>query len=495
MKFSQAARNESVFTRTENGAVALKTTSDARLDLFGVIGSLRGAEKVRIERLFSEAYHEDPLFATRIAFYARDVRGGLGERETFRTIIRYMAKMHPEALRPNLDLIGVYGRYDDLYCLIGTPLENEMWEAMKAQFEEDRRSLGEGNVVSLLAKWIKTADASSAKTRELGILTARKLGYSVYEFKRIVRALRRRIGITEALMSAGRWDEIQYSAVPSRAMMIYRRAFERHDRERYEKFINRAVSGEEKIHAATLYPYDIVEKVMSMRGSFYGYKVIEDPALEAQWRQLPDYVEPGTNALVIADTSGSMHGRPLATSVGLAVYFAERNHGEFHNMFMSFSGSSSIQVLRGKTLAQKINSIDMNDWENNTNLQAAFKHVLDIAIRNHVSPEDMPKSLIVISDMEIDNCGDRQWTFYEKMEEAFRRLGYQIPNIVFWNVASRHDVFHADKKRKGVQLVSGQSASVFRQVMQTVGMTPVEAMEKIINSERYEAITVERKIG
>ena len=164
-------------------------------------------------------------------------------------------------------------------------------------------------------------------------------------------------------------------------------------------------------------------------------------------------------------------------------------------MFMSFSGSSSIQVLRGETLAQKINSIDMNDWENNTNLQAAFKHVLDIAIRNHVSPEDMPKSLIVISDMEIDYCGDHEWTFYEKMEEAFRRLGYQIPNIVFWNVASRHDVFHADKKRKGVQLVSGQSASVFRQVMQTVGMTPVEAMEKIINSERYEAITVERKIG
>ena len=310
-----------------------------------------------------------------------------------------------------------------------------------------------------------------------------------------MRALRRRIGITEALMSAGRWDEIQYSAVPSRAMMIYRRAFERHDRERYEKFIGRAVTGEEKIHAATLYPYDIVEKVLSTGSIFGRYTVAENPALEAQWRQLPDYVEPGTNALVIADTSGSMHGRPLATSVGLAVYFAERNHGEFHNMFMSFSGSSRIQVLRGETLAQKINSINMNDWENNTNLEAAFKHILDIAIRGHVSPEDMPKSLIVISDMEIDYCGDRQWTFYEMMEKAFRRYGYQIPNIVFWNVASRHDVFHADKKRKGVQLVSGQSASVFRQVMQTVGMNPVEAMEKIINSERYEAITVERTAG
>jgi len=489
--FAKAARKESVYVRTENGAVALNSTSDARLDLFGVIGALRGADQARIECLFSEAYRMDPLFATKIAFYARDIRGGLGERETFRTIMRYMAQMHPEALRPNLDLIGVYGRYDDLYCLIGTPLEDEMWAAMKAQFEEDRRSLENGKAVSLLAKWIKTADASSAKTRELGILTARKLGYSVYDFKRIVRALRRRIGVIETLMTEGRWDEIRYPEVPSRAMMIYRDAFRRHDGERYEKFVKRAVADQEKIHAGTLYPYDIVEKVAPRLSSFFANASLNnDPALEAQWRQLPDYVEPGTNALVIADTSGSMCGRPMATSVGLAVYFAERNRGAYHNMFMSFSGTSRIQVLRGETLAQKISSINMNDWANNTNLRAAFEHVLEIAIRNHVPQAEMPKSLIVISDMEIDYCGDRDWTFYEMMEEMYRMNGYIIPNIIFWNVNSRHDVFHADKNRKGVQLASGQSAAVFRQVMQTVGMNPVEAMEKIINSERYEAITV-----
>lgn len=489
--FAKAARKESVYVRTENGAVALDSTSDARLDLFGVIGALRGADQARIERLFSEAYRADPLFATKIAFYARDVRGGLGERETFRTIMRYMAQMHPEALRPNLDLIGVYGRYDDLYCLIGTPLEEEMWAAMKAQFEEDRRNLENGMTVSLLAKWIKTADASSAKTRELGILTARKLGYTVYEFKRIVRALRRRIGVIETLMTEGRWNEIRYPEVPSRAMMIYRDAFRRHDGERYEQFVNRAVAGREKIHAGTLYPYDIVEKVAPRLGNYFAASALNtDPALEAQWRQLPDYVEPGTNALVIADTSGSMTGRPMATSVGLAVYFAERNRGAYHNLFMSFSGTSRIQVLRGETLAQKIDSINMNDWSGSTNLRAAFEHVLEIAIRNHVPQSEMPKSLIVISDMEIDYCGDRDWTFYERMEEMFRMNGYIIPNIIFWNVASRHDIFHADRNRKGVQLASGQSAAVFRQVMQTVGMNPVEAMEKIINSERYEAITV-----
>ena len=489
--FAKAARKESVYVRTENGAAALNSTSDARLDLFGVIGALRGADQARIERLFSEAYRADPLFATKIAFYARDIRGGLGERETFRTIMRYMAQMHPEALRPNLDLIGVYGRYDDLYCLIGTPLEEEMWAAMKAQFEEDRRNLENGMTVSLLAKWIKTADASSAKTRELGILTARKLGYTVYEFKRIVRALRRRIGVIETLMTEGRWNEIRYPEVPSRAMMIYRDAFRRHDGERYEQFVNRAVAGREKIHAGTLYPYDIVEKVAPRLGNYFAASALNtDPALEAQWRQLPDYVEPGTNALVIADTSGSMTGRPMATSVGLAVYFAERNRGAYHNLFMSFSGTSRIQVLRGETLAQKIDSINMNDWSGSTNLRAAFEHVLEIAIRNHVPQSEMPKSLIVISDMEIDYCGDRDWTFYERMEEMFRMNGYIIPNIIFWNVASRHDIFHADRNRKGVQLASGQSAAVFRQVMQTVGMNPVEAMEKIINSERYQAITV-----
>ena len=488
MNFAEAARMNAVFTRTENGAVALNTTGDARLDLFGTIGSLRTAEKARITRLFSEAWKADPLFATKIAFYARDVRGGLGERQTFRTLLQYMAEYHPEALRLNLDLIGVYGRYDDLYCLIGTPMEDEMWAAMKRQFEEDRQNLEAGNAVSLLAKWIKTADASSEATRKLGILTAQKLGYSVYEFKRLVRAMRKQIGVVETLMSAGRWDEIRYSAVPSRAMMIYRNAFMKHDADRYGQFVQRAVTGEQKIHSATLFPYDIVEKVMQMGWGTCRYN--EDPALEAQWRQLPNYVEEGTNALVIADTSGSMYGRPMATSVGLAVYFAERNRGAYHNMFMSFSGTSRIQVLKGDTLAQKIRSIDMNDWQTNTNLRAAFEHVLEIAVRNHVPAEDMPKSLIVISDMEIDYCGDRNWTFYEMMAQRFMEYGYRIPNVIFWNVASRNDVFHADKTRIGVQLVSGQSASVFRQVMRCVGMNPVEAMEKIINSERYEAIAV-----
>lgn len=490
MNFADAARTNGSFTRTENGAVALNTSGDALLDLFSTIGSLREANEDRITRLFADAYKEDPLFATKIAFYGRDVRGGLGERRAFRILIRYMAEYHAEALRPNLDLIGVYGRYDDLYELIGTPLEDDMWAAMKKQFEEDLQNLNDDKAISLLAKWIKTADASSEKTRKLGILTAQKLGYPVYNFKRIVRTMRKKIGVIESLMSVGRWDEIEYSAVPSRAMMIYRNAFQKHDEDRYNAFINKAVNGEEKINSATLYPYDLIEKIWNM--SCYGAnKVKDDKTVEAQWRQLPNYVEEGTNALVIADTSGSMYGRPMATSVGLAIYFAERNKGAYHNMWMSFSVNPHIHVLKGETLAQKIGSIDMNDWDGNTDLKAAFNLVLNIAEKNDVPPEEMPKSLIVISDMEIDFCGNKEWTFYDKMSAKFRKAGYEIPNIIFWNVNSRHDIFHADSKRKGVQLCGGQSAAVFKQMMACVGMTPVEAMAKTINSERYESITVE----
>lgn len=483
MDFANAMKEEGKFTRTENGAVALNTTSDARLDLFGTIGALREADENRITTLFSEAYAQDRLFATKIIFYARDIRCGLGERKTFRTIIRYMAEHHSEALRPNLDLIGVYGRYDDLYELIGTPLEDDMWKAMKNQFEEDLKNLNEGKTISLLAKWIKTADASSPETRKLGILTAQKLGYPVYSFKRIVRSMRKQIGVVESLMSAGKWNEIKYPEVPSRAMMIYRRAFAKHDPEGFSEFVNKADKGEVKINASTLYPYDIVEKVL------YGRE--NNKVLEAQWKALPDYVEQGTNALIMADVSGSMYGRPMATSIGLAIYFAERNVGAYHNLFMTFSSNPQIVTLKGETLHQKIKNAKNANWGGNTDLKAAFDKVLDIAEKNNISQEEMPKAIVVISDMEIDYCGNKNWSFYDKMESKFHKAGYVIPNVIFWNVYSRHDLFHADATRKGVQLASGQSVTVFKQVLQNLGYNPIEAMENTINSERYDCITVE----
>ena len=504
--FADALRSEGTHKYTENGAQALNTTGNACIDLFGSIGSLRTREESDVCRLFGEAYKEDPLIATKIAFYARDIREGLGERETFRSIIRYLAIYHPNALINNIPLIGIYGRYDDLYALINTPLETAMWTDMAIQFEEDRHNMEDGKAISLLAKWIKTPDASSPKTRALGILTAQKLGYSVYRFKRILRAMRKYLKVVEGYMSTNQWDKIEYPEVPSRAMMIYRNAFMKHDPDRFSEFTTKAVSGEVKVNSSTLYPYDIVEKMWNGYGRIRTEDpLLEDPLLEAQWRQLPNYVEPGTNALVIADTSGSMCGRPMATSIGLAIYFAERNVGAYQNLFIPFSSSACVHRITGETLVQKITSLHQSDdfgFCGSTNMEKAFQVVLDIAVRNNVPKSEMVKSLIIISDMEIDcacntnqdannwRSHDTHWAFYDNMRARYEAAGYDMPNVIFWNVDSRHDTFHADADKKGVQLVSGQSTTVFKQVMDSIGLTPVEMMMKVINSDRYSSITI-----
>ncbi len=486
--FAEAIKNEQKWTRTENGAVALNTTGQAVLDLFSTIGALRETNENRIETLVSEAFAENPTLTMRCLFYARDIREGLGERNTFKVAIKYLANTYPESVRKNIHLFNEYGRFDDLYCLVDTPVEEDMWQFVKTQLKQDMDNCTAGKSVSLLAKWLKTADASSQNTRKLGIYTAQKLGLPVYLYKRVVRKLRKYIDVTERKMCANKWDQIDYSAVPSRASMLYKNAFNRHDEERYKKFLGRVNAGEEKINASTLYPYDLIERYVDKNSWRNFWAEQSDNTVEALWKNLPNYVTPGTNAVVIADTSGSMMGRPMNSAVGLAIYFAERNTGAYHNLWMNFSSNPSWQKLRGTSLFQKLHSMNMDNWNGSTNLHAAFELVLKTAIENNVAPVDMPKSIVVISDMEINYCGDRNWSFYDKMANEFARYGYTIPQIIFWNVNSRHDVFHADSSRKGVVLCSGQSTTTFKTLMNSIGMTPVEYMVSILNSKRYEAV-------
>lgn len=490
MDFASALNMESRKTFTENGATAYNSTGNGLLDFFASAGSLRESDVLRKERLFEEAFKEDALLATKALFYVRDIRGGLGERQTFRELIKYLADKHPEAIIPNIPLIGEYGRYDDLYALTGTSVESIMWDYIKNQLAEDEENMKQGKPVSLLAKWLKTADASSEMTRKMGIATALCLGMTVRDYKKKIKALRKYLDIVERKMSANEWNKIDYSSVPSKAMTNYRTAFFNHDLVGFNDYLNKVSKGEAKINSSTLFPYDILE-----RYNWYGWykpnSIKEDPVLEAQWKALPDYVGEEANAMVIADTSGSMTGRPINSAVALAIYFAERNKGAYHNLWMSFSMDSRVQKLKGDTLAQKLSSIDTDHWAGNTNLELAFMNILNIAIENKVKPEEMVKSLIVVSDMEIDCCISSKWSFYDEMKARYESYGYEIPNIVFWNVNSRHDIFHADKDRKGVQLCSGQSASTFKTLMSSVGLTPTEMMMKVLNSERYADITIE----
>lgn len=484
MNFSDVMREESKWTKTENGADAKNTTDSALLDMFATIGAMRTRSEDEIVKKFELAFQEDSLGAMRCLFYARDIHGGLGERRVFRVLLTYIANKHTEELRKNIDKIPEYGRWDDVYSLVGTKLEDNMWDDVKYQLLKDKVLMKNEESSSLLAKCLKKADASSPNTRKLGIYTAKKLGMSVYDYKRLCNRLRKHIDVVEQRMSARQWDTINYPAVPSRAMMNYRKAFARHDQERFEEYINKVSSGEQKINAATLYPYDIVEKIL--------YHSENSKVLEAQWDNLPNYVDGDVNAVVMADVSGSMYGRPMATSIGLAMYFAERNKGAYHNLFITFSGHPEFVEIKGKTITQKINFISRASWQTITDLEAALLKILDVAIENHCSQEEMPKSLIIISDMEIDycTCQKHRENFYDYVSRVYEEHGYKIPNVVFWNVNSRHDIFLADKNRKGVQLVSGQSASTFKNLIGCVDKTPVEMMYSVLNSERYQAIQI-----
>ena len=486
MNFSEVMREEGKWTKTENGADAKNTTDSALLDMFATIGSMRARSEDEIIQKFELAFQEDPLGTIRCLFYARDIRGnGLGERRVFRVLLTYIAEKHSGVMMENMKHIPEYGRWDDYYSFIGTPLEDAMWAIIKAALYADKFSMEHDKPCTLLAKWLPKADANGRpKVKKLGIYTARKLGMSVYDYKRLCVKLRKHIDVVEQRMSSKQWDTINYPAVPSRAMMNYRKAFARHDQERFDEYLNKVQSGEQKINSSTLYPYDIVEKIL------YGRE--DSKVLEAQWDNLPDYVDGDVNAVVMADVSGSMYGRPMATSIGLAMYFAERNKGAYHNLFMTFSGNPQFVTVKGNTITQKIKFISRADWGMNTDLEKALLKILDVAIENHCSQEEMPKSLIIISDMEIDCCTNQNHreNFYDYVYRVYEEHGYKIPNVVFWNVDSRHDVFLADKDRKGVQLVSGQSASTFKNLIGCVDKTPIEMMYSVLNSDRYQAIQI-----
>ena len=481
MNILDMIKKEQNYTLTENGALALNSTENALVDLFAVSGALRGRDEKEIEVLFQRALAEDKQTATRLAFYTRDVRGGLGERRTGRIFFRYLAKHYPQILKKNIRLISEYGRWDDLVDLLDI-LPQDVLPLIREQLEEDLANMETGAPVSLLAKWLPSVNTSSKETVRKGRMLAAGLQMSERGYRKTLAQLRRYLNVTEVDLSARSYEKILYPQVPSKAMNNYRNAFLRNDEERFREYLDKVSSGEEKINASVLYPYDIVEKYL------YGEEE-NDPVLEAQWKALPNYVEGEKRCLIMADVSGSMDGRPMATSIGLAIYFAERNKGPFAGRFMTFSARPELVEIKGENLAEKIRYVENAEWNMNTDLEAAFDLVLRTAVRNKVKQEELPESIVVITDMEFDTCVSGNDLFYDTMKAKYEAFGYQIPNIVFWNVRSGKNTYHASFDRPGVQLASGQSPVVFESLAKGVNMTPQEYMLSVLNSERYEPIT------
>ena len=489
-------KNATNYTYTENGALTHKSTMSSLLDLFAMGAAYRTRSDEDCIFLFKKAFDEDEVHALKCLFYLRDVRGGQGERRFFRVVTRWLADHQTEAMRRNLEFVPEFGRWDDLYEFIGTKLEENAFELMRKQLMLDVQC----KTPSLLAKWLKSENTSSSKSRELANKTRQALHMNHKEYRKTLSVLRERIKVLERLMSENRWDEIEFDKIPSKAGLVYRNAFARRDmiKAKYEHFVK-----DEKttVNAGTLYPYEIVAKAYNLTNAGYYYwnrktdiDPVERAAINKYWANLKDYFNGCTlDALCMIDTSGSMWGSeasaPINVAISIGLYAAERARGPFAGHYISFSSRPQLIETAGIDFVDKVQRIYSTNLCENTNIEAAFDMVLRTAINNHCTQADLPKSIIVVSDMEFDAqrgyYGSRNGTLMENIERKWNQAGYKMPNLVYWCVQARQNNIPMTVKN-GVSYISGFSPVLFEQVMK--GKTAFDLMMDKLDSSRYECI-------
>lgn len=470
---------------TENGALSYATTYSNCLDLFATIGALRSAGEQEIISRFQSAFAEDPDLAMKTLFFARDVRGGLGERKVFRVAMKWLSENAPASVRKNLPYIAEYGRWDDLLALMGTDCKKDALNLVKDQLDKDFMAMDMGDEVSLLAKWLPSVNASNADTVRMAKRIARFLGMDDAAYRKMLVKLRERIRIIENNLREKDYS-FDYSKQPSKAMYKYRKAFLRNDGDRYGDFMSKVSKGEAKLNVGTLTPYDII-------APFFEGKVggAERKAIDVTWNSQTDFAG-SENALVVIDGSGSMYSplqpRPAAVALSLGIYFAERNTGAFKNHFITFSEKPQLVEIKGKDIWEKVNYCHKYNEVANTNIQKVFELILRAAVKNKVPQSEMPSTLYIISDMEFDYCTKgADLTNFEYAKNIFAEAGYQLPKVVFWNVASRTKQQPVTMNEQGVALVSGCSPRIFG-MLSSNNLSPMGYMLDILSTERYAKI-------
>lgn len=475
---------------TENGAVAYRTSGKKLLDLNFAIASLRRASETEIINKFMDAYYENPVLAVKWLFYARDVREGLGERRLFRTVFPWLAQNYEDVAKNVLDFIPEYGRYDDLLCVFETVLQDNVLNIIKEQLDADTYNMKNNRPISLLAKWLPSENASSTKTKRFANGIRTKLGMTSRNYRKMLSTMRKHIDVVERKMSAKEWNAINYETVPSRANLIYNNAFLRNDEERRREYLGKLEKGKVKINAGTLYPHDIVHK--------YGRSYGVDATLEGLWKALPDTVKGCGNTIVVADGSGSMTcnvgGNTGVTALdvanALAIYFAERSSGEFKDKYITFSHRPQlVDFSNAKTLRDKLRIALSHSEIADTNIEATFDLILRTAVNNKMSQEDMPKNILIISDMEFNSaCYDRpNETLFTAIAKKYATYSYKLPRLIFFNVNSRTNTIPVKENDLGVVLVSGFSVNIVNMVMSNT-LDPYECLLDVLNTERYQPI-------
>ena len=494
--FMNGLKNATNYGYTENGAVKHITTKSALLDMFSMGAAYRSRSDADCILLFKNAYEENPEYALKCLFWCRDIRGGAGERRFFRVCMNWLAKNDVAAARRNMPYIAEYGRYDDFYCLVDTPLEKEMFDFLKGQLVYDMS----GAAPSLLAKWLCSCNASSPKTIALGNKTRQAFGLTQKEYRKVLSTLRKRINVLERLMSAGKWEEIEFDKIPSKAGLKYKKCFANKDiiKKQYENFAKDKTT---KVNAAALYPYEVVEKALQCR--YASMDNTDRLMVNKYWENLPNWVKDANfNGICVIDTSGSMMGMPINVAISLSLYCAERAGGPFANHYISFASRPQLIETKGADFVDKVCRIYETNLIDNTNIEAVFELLLNTAIQNNCSQEEIPQNVVIISDMQVDaargigrnyNYNIGRWennphipmeTLMESIRKKWLTSGYQLPRLVYWNVDARDNTILDGGEN--VSYVSGFSPSIFRSIL--TNKNSLDLMYEVLDDERYAVI-------
>ena len=463
---------------TENGMTTSSSSLNSCVNLFFQIGAMRGKDKQELINAFVKAYNEDALTALRLLFWARDIRGGAGERQIFRDIVGYMAKSHPATLAKNLTLFAEYGRWDDLLSLIGTNLEQDALDVIIAGLEAKN---------GLCAKWMPRPNIGNRERKRQANAIRKALKLTPKEYRKLIVGMSKTV---EQLMCSKNWSAIEYSKLPSKAMSDYMKAFSKNDLLRFQEYLKSVEKGEVKINAGAVYPYDIIKNLR--HGVAQGADV--------QWNALPNYMIGNTERLIpVVDVSGSMDqpagNNPTVTcmdvSISLGLYISERNEGFFKDAFITFSSRPQLQYLKGK-LSDRYAQLSRAEWSMSTDIEAVFSLILNKAVANRIPEAEMPTMILILSDMQFNSAGGGSWnpTAQELFEHKYAAAGYKMPKIVYWNLNSRGQNFPVSFDKQGTALVSGFSPALLTNLLAGKDLTPISMMNQVVNSERYAAVTL-----
>ena len=501
-------KNHNNRSRTENGALGLKTTRHELLDLHFQVSSLRIYNPKYIVDGFVKAYYENLHYAIKWLFYLRDITEGLGERRSFRICLQYLANSQVEIAREIMELIPQYGRYDDLLAYLDTPLQEELGVYIGRQLKADQGAMKEGKSVSLLAKWLPSINTSSPQTRARATQLVRLLGMGSREYRKTLSALRAYLDVVEVKLSASRWEEVDYEKVPAKANLLYDAAFTRHDRERRVDYLRRVCLEDGKLNSRGIMPYEIVHRYFMGSSGWTGYASLRENMLaELMWQKL---LQDGfqndwglEDCIVVADGSGSMYsqvsgaGSVMAIEIchSLAIYFAAQLKGIFHDMAISFSESPQlIDLSQGDSLKSRLEIMRAYDEVANTNIQAVFQLLLDMAVSRQVPAEQIPGQVLIVSDMEFDEArsqysGGKEQIFdrtlFEEIAAEYARAGYPMPRLIFWNVCGRSNTIPAVTGEQGICLLSGFSQNGMKVAAHREIKDPYECLLKTLDSPRY----------